>query len=95
MTEHRFDAGPFEGTSPITWNLDHAASGDRLRAWLEHAEVLVYWGSGEWEIRPYGGSGKTMCEGEEETAELARQRVLKVYAALFDCEAKDRKKLDP
>jgi hypothetical protein len=67
--------------SKLKWNVDHAASGCRLRAWFRHAEVLVY-DDGAWEIRP-NGIGHTTCQGDEPTQVLAMRRALHVYAALF------------
>jgi hypothetical protein len=74
------------------WQADHAASGWRHRAWLEHAEVLVYSaevpsGSCPWEIRPKG-IGHTTCQGSERTFEEAKVRALLVYEALFSTEKK-------
>ncbi len=69
------------------WESDHAASGWRSRAFLKHAEVIVY-DTGEWEIRPKGGMGQATCGGKEVDAKSGEFRALNVYTALFSSRMK-------
>ena len=65
----------------VNWNTDHAASGDRARAFVENYDVIVYAEGGNWAIRC--ALHEVAC-GTEADQERGKARALLVLAALME-----------
>jgi hypothetical protein len=67
-------------SSSPEWDRDGAASGWRWRLFLGTWELMAY-DDGRWEAR-HTPSCRTLAHGEEKDGEAAKQRAMKVHAAL-------------
>ena len=80
-TPHATDEPEYDPSKPVRWELDHAASGDRLRAFFRYGEVIAY-EEGDWEVRLNVNAGCSAAGGQEDSQLAAQDRALAVYRAL-------------
>jgi hypothetical protein len=74
----------------LVWHLDHAASGDRERAWIKRAagegpngELIVYH-DGNWMVYVRHPNREHGADGRETTAGASKRRAFAVFKAMTE-----------